>query len=114
MGKTGAQNVMSGVLPTLVNITNSYGKQQINPELLELANVVTHHILEEHELDEEDIADNLEYCPVLTSALHSRRSLQSLLLRGTSWGFSMTTTWASTHLPPAYSRDSRWRAGAGM
>ena len=57
MGKTGAQNVMYGVLATLVNITNSYDKQEINPEMLELAKLAKHHIPEEHELDDEDFAD---------------------------------------------------------
>ena len=52
MGKTGAQNVMYGVLATLVNITNSYDKQEINPEMLELAKLAKHHIPEEHKLDD--------------------------------------------------------------
>ena len=56
LGKTGAQN-MSGVLATLVNGTNRYEKQKINPEMLELAKFVKQHIPEEHELDEEDVAD---------------------------------------------------------
>ena len=48
---------MYGVLATLVNITNSYDKQEINPEMLELAKFAKHHIPEEHELDDEDFAD---------------------------------------------------------
>ena len=36
LGKTGAQNVMYGVLATAVNVTNSYDKQEISPEMLEL------------------------------------------------------------------------------
>merc|ERR1712106_286927 len=57
LGKTGAQNVMYGVLATLVNVTNSYDKQEINPEMLELAKFAKQHIPEEHELDDEDFAD---------------------------------------------------------
>ena len=34
MGKTEAQNVMYGGLATLVNITISYAKQEINHEML--------------------------------------------------------------------------------
>ena len=48
---------MYGVLATLVNITNSYDKQEINPEMLELAKFAKHHIPEEHEMDDEDFAD---------------------------------------------------------
>ena len=57
MGKTGPQNVMYGVLATLVNITNSYDKQEINPVMLELAKFAKHYIPEEHELVDEDFAD---------------------------------------------------------
>merc|ERR1719244_1619733 len=57
LGKTGAQNVMYGVLATLVNLTNSYDKQEINPEMLELAKFAKHHIPEEHELDDQDFVD---------------------------------------------------------
>ena len=57
MGKTGAQNVAYGVVATLVNITNSYDKQEIDPQMIELAKFAKHHIPEEHELDDEDFAD---------------------------------------------------------
>ena len=40
MGKTEAQNVMYGVLATLVNITISHDKQEINQEMLMLVNSV--------------------------------------------------------------------------
>ena len=36
-----------------VNVTNSYDKQEINPEMLELAKFAKHHIPEEHELDDQ-------------------------------------------------------------
>jgi hypothetical protein len=57
LGKTGAQNMIYRVLATLVNITNSYDKQEINPEMLELAEFAKDHIHEEPELDDEDFAD---------------------------------------------------------
>merc|ERR1719394_2286368 len=57
LGKTGAQNVAYGVVATLVNITNSYDKQEIDPQMIELAKFAKHHIPEEHELDDEDFAD---------------------------------------------------------
>ena len=44
---------MYGVLATLVNITNSYNKQKISPEMLELVMFARHH-KPEIELDDED------------------------------------------------------------
>ena len=44
MGKTGAQNVAYGVVATLVNITNSYDKQEIDPQMIELAKFAKHHL----------------------------------------------------------------------
>jgi hypothetical protein len=57
LGKSGAQNVMYGVVATLVNLTNSYDKQEIDPEMIELAKFAKQHIPEEHELDDQDFAD---------------------------------------------------------
>merc|ERR1719312_1175996 len=57
LGKSGSQNVMYGVLATLVNLTNSYDKQEIDPEMLELAKFAKQHIPEEHELDDADFVD---------------------------------------------------------
>eukprot|EP00088_Acartia_fossae_P020179 TRINITY_DN21830_c0_g1_i4.p1 TRINITY_DN21830_c0_g1~~TRINITY_DN21830_c0_g1_i4.p1 ORF type:complete len:868 (-),score=244.57 TRINITY_DN21830_c0_g1_i4:118-2613(-) len=57
LGKTGKQNVAFGVVSTLVNLTNSFDKQEINPEMLELAKFAKHHIPEEHELDDQDFVD---------------------------------------------------------
>merc|ERR1719414_3716 len=84
LGKTGAQNVMYGVVATLVNITNSYDKQEIDPQMVELAKFAKHHIPEEHELDDEDFADKrvdtLGRLGV-TSALVSLSKTESLNLR---------------------------------
>jgi tetratricopeptide (TPR) repeat protein len=57
LGKTGKQDVAYGVITTLVNLTNSYDKQEINAEMLELAKFAKHHIPEDHELDDEDFVD---------------------------------------------------------
>lgn len=84
MGKTGAQNVMYGVLATLVNITNSYDKQEINPVMLELAKFAKHYILEEHELDDEDFADKRIWSIAkmgVTSALVSLSKMESHNMR---------------------------------
>eukprot|EP00090_Calanus_glacialis_P004732 TRINITY_DN13559_c0_g1_i1.p1 TRINITY_DN13559_c0_g1~~TRINITY_DN13559_c0_g1_i1.p1 ORF type:complete len:1002 (-),score=408.50 TRINITY_DN13559_c0_g1_i1:92-3097(-) len=84
LGKTGAQNVMYGVLATLVNITNSYDKQEINPEMLELAKFAKHHIPEEHELDDEDFADKRIWSIAkmgVTSALVSLSKTESHNMR---------------------------------
>jgi len=57
LGKLGSQNVMYGVLATLVNLTNSYDTQEVDPEMLELAKFAKQHIPEEHELDDPDFVD---------------------------------------------------------
>merc|ERR1719283_344024 len=84
LGKTGAQNVMYGVLATLVNVTNSYDKQEINPEMIELAKFAKHHIPEEHELDDEDFADK-RICTIaylgVTTALVALAKTESLNMR---------------------------------
>ena len=83
LGKTGAQNVMYSVMAPLVNVTNSHDKQEINPEMLELAKFAKHYIPEEHELDDEDFADK-RICTIanlgVTSALAKTESqLQPIL-----------------------------------
>merc|ERR1712106_262047 len=89
LGKTGAQNVMYGVLATLVNITNSYDKQEINPEMLELAKFAKHHIPQEHELDDPDFVDKRIWTLAewgITSALvafykNDSKNIQELIAR---------------------------------
>ena len=46
-----------GVVTIFVNCTNSFEKQEIMPEMLELAKFAKHHIPEEHELDDQDFID---------------------------------------------------------
>ena len=57
LGKTGGQDVMYGVITVLVNLTNSYDKQEINEEMIELAKFAKHHVPQEHELDDPDFVD---------------------------------------------------------
>ena len=41
----------------MVNLCNAYEKQEILPEMLELAKFAKHHIPQEHELDDPDFVD---------------------------------------------------------
>ena len=75
---------MYGVLATLVNLTNSYDKQEIDPQMLELAKFAKHHIPEEHELDDEDFADKRVWSIAqmgVTSALVSLSKTESHNMR---------------------------------
>lgn len=54
LAKTGDQSVLYGVITTLVNLCNVYEKQEVIPEMVELAKFAKHHIPEEHELDDPD------------------------------------------------------------
>ncbi|XP_031638341.1 protein unc-45 homolog B [Contarinia nasturtii] len=54
LAKTGNQDVLYGIVTTFVNLCNAYDKQEILPEMVELAKFAKHHIPEEHELDDED------------------------------------------------------------
>ena len=52
--QTGDKSVLYGAVATMVNLTNSYDKQEIIPELVELAKFSKMHIPEDHELDDPD------------------------------------------------------------
>jgi hypothetical protein len=54
LAKTGDQSVLYGVVTTLVNLVNAYDKEELVPELIELAKFAKHHVPEEHELDDPD------------------------------------------------------------
>lgn len=54
IAKTGDQNVLYGAVTTFVNLCNAYDKQELVPEMVELAKFAKHHIPEEHELDDPD------------------------------------------------------------
>ena len=57
LGKTGGQDCAYGVITTLVNCTNSFDKQEITDEMIELAKFAKHHVPQEHELDDQDFVD---------------------------------------------------------
>ena len=57
LAKSGNQEAAYGVVTTFVNLTNSFEKVEINPEMLELAKFAKHHIPQEHELDDPDFID---------------------------------------------------------
>nr|CAI5817254.1 unnamed protein product [Callosobruchus analis] len=52
LAKSGDQSALFGVVTTLVNLCNAYDKQEIIPEMVELAKFAKHHIPQEHELDD--------------------------------------------------------------
>jgi len=49
--------VLYPIITCIVNLVNAYDKQEIIPELVELAKFAKHHIPEEHELDDPDFVD---------------------------------------------------------
>ncbi|XP_067141950.1 LOW QUALITY PROTEIN: protein unc-45 homolog B-like [Centruroides vittatus] len=51
LAQTGDLSVLYGVVTTFVNLTNSYDKQEILPELVELAKFAKQHVPEDHPLD---------------------------------------------------------------
>ena len=53
-----------GIITLLVNLTNSYDKEEIMPEMIELAKFAKHHIPQEHELDDPDFIDKRIYVRV--------------------------------------------------
>ncbi|XP_012252910.2 protein unc-45 homolog B [Athalia rosae] len=57
LAQSGDQSVIYGVVTTLVNLCNAYDKQEIIPEMVELAKFAKHHIPEDHELDDEDFVN---------------------------------------------------------
>ncbi|XP_015108804.1 protein unc-45 homolog B [Diachasma alloeum] len=57
LAKTGDKSVLYGVVTTLVNLCNAYDKQEVIPEMVELAKFAKHHIPEEHELDDPDFVN---------------------------------------------------------
>ncbi|CAG9770799.1 unnamed protein product [Ceutorhynchus assimilis] len=54
LAKSGDQSVIFGVITTLVNLCNAYEKQEVIPEMVQLAKFAKQHIPEEHELDDPD------------------------------------------------------------
>ncbi|XP_013197487.2 protein unc-45 homolog B [Amyelois transitella] len=57
LARSGDQSSLYGVVTTLVNLCNAYEKQEVLPEMLELAKFAKHHIPEQHELDDQDFVN---------------------------------------------------------
>ncbi|XP_035224190.1 protein unc-45 homolog B-like, partial [Stegodyphus dumicola] len=57
LAKTGDLSVVYGCVTTLVNLTNSYDKEEIIPELVELAKFAKQHVPETHVKDAKDFID---------------------------------------------------------
>lgn len=66
LAKTGDQSCLYGVVTTIVNLCNAYEKQEMMPEMLELAKFAKHHVPEQHELDDPDFVS--KRISVLTKA----------------------------------------------
>jgi len=89
LAKSGNQEAAYGVVTTFVNLTNSFEKQEINPEMLELAKFAKHHIPQEHELDDPDFVDKRIWTLAewgITSALvafykNDSKNIQELISR---------------------------------
>jgi hypothetical protein len=80
LAKTGKQDCAYGVVTCLVNMTNSFEKEEIMPEMLELAKFAKHHIPQDHELDDPDFIDKRIWVIILFSPkniylVSSRRGL---------------------------------------
>ncbi|XP_039492698.1 protein unc-45 homolog B isoform X2 [Drosophila santomea] len=54
LARAGNQSCLYGVVTTFVNLCNAYEKQEMLPEMIELAKFAKQHIPEEHELDDVD------------------------------------------------------------
>lgn len=57
LAKQGKYDVQYALVTLLVNLTNSYEKKEIMPEMLELAKFAKHHVPQDHELDDQDFID---------------------------------------------------------
>ncbi|BES95237.1 Myosin-Hypothetical protein striated muscle assembly central [Nesidiocoris tenuis] len=63
LARSGKQDAVYGVITTFVNLINAYDKQEVLPEMVELAKFAKHHIPEDHELDDPDFV--AQRCTVL-------------------------------------------------
>lgn len=50
-------NCLYGVVATFVNLCNAYDKQEVIPEMLELAKFAKQHVPEAHDMDDQDFVD---------------------------------------------------------
>jgi hypothetical protein len=66
LAKGGQASVAYGVITTLCNLTNSYDKQEVLPEMLELAKFAKQHVPIDHEKDAKEFVDRR--CELLVGA----------------------------------------------
>lgn len=66
LARSEKQDAVYGVITTFVNLVNAYDKQEVLPEMIELAKFAKHHIPEDHELDDPDFI--AQRCTVLVKA----------------------------------------------
>ncbi|KAK8725785.1 hypothetical protein OTU49_010481 [Cherax quadricarinatus] len=57
LAKSGDMNCLYGVVATFVNLCNAYDKQEIIPEMVELAKFAKQHVPETHDLDDPDFVE---------------------------------------------------------
>ena len=57
LGKSGNLSCLYGIITTFVNLTNSYEKNEILPEMIELAKFAKQHVPEEHIKDKKEYID---------------------------------------------------------
>eukprot|EP00095_Tigriopus_kingsejongensis_P001782 snap_masked-scaffold225_size250570-processed-gene-1.3 protein:Tk01782 transcript:snap_masked-scaffold225_size250570-processed-gene-1.3-mRNA-1 annotation:"protein unc-45 homolog b" len=72
LAQQGKYDVQYALVTLLVNLTNSYEKREVMPEMVELAKFAKHHIPQDHELDDQDFVDKRIYALAnygVTSAL---------------------------------------------
>lgn len=74
LAKQGKYDVQYALVTLLVNLTNSYEKKEIMPEMLELAKFAKHHVPQDHELDDQDFIDKRIFVSAYISIRGSRWS----------------------------------------
>nr|XP_045617227.1 protein unc-45 homolog B-like [Procambarus clarkii]XP_045617228.1 protein unc-45 homolog B-like [Procambarus clarkii]XP_045617229.1 protein unc-45 homolog B-like [Procambarus clarkii] len=57
LAKSGDMNCLYGVVATFVNLCNAYDKQEVIPEMVELAKFAKQHVPEAHDLDDPDFIE---------------------------------------------------------
>jgi tetratricopeptide (TPR) repeat protein len=77
LGRSGNQSCVYGVVTTLVNLVNAYEKEEVMPELLELAKFAKHHVPQDHELDDPDFIAKRCICLTHEGAVSALVALSS-------------------------------------
>ncbi|CAG2108180.1 unnamed protein product [Medioppia subpectinata] len=78
MSRNGDLSILFGVVTTFVNLTNSYEKQEVMPEMIELAKFAKQHVPEDHPKDTVEYINNrcrvLCECQVVTALVALSKS----------------------------------------